>query len=191
MAANAAAEAPAKEKPKSKKLIIIIGAVVLLLAIAGAGGWFYMSRQAAAADDEDAAPAAAKAEKKGPPAFMALENMVVNLADAGGDKFVQIGVTFQLTDAHAEEEVKSFLPAIRNSILLEVSQKTSDELLTRDGKEKLAAEILASTTKVITGEDPDEDADAKPKAKPKGKKKKAKTEESPVIGVLFSNFIVQ
>ncbi|MBV8617587.1 MAG: flagellar basal body-associated FliL family protein [Curvibacter sp.] len=187
MAANAAAEAPAKEKPKSKKLLIIIIAAVVLLAVAGGAGWFFMSRHAADDEEGGSAPAAKAEKKEGPPAFMALDNMVVNLADAGGDKFVQIGVTFQITDAHAEEEVKAFMPAIRNGILLLVSQKTSDDLLTRDGKEKLADEILAATTKVLTGDSGEDEAPAKSKSKAK---KKAKP-ESPVIGVLFSNFIVQ
>ncbi|MDD0811834.1 flagellar basal body-associated FliL family protein [Curvibacter sp. RS43] len=182
--------ADAKEKPKSKKMIIIGGAVALLLIVGGGAGWFVMSKKAAA-DEEggDEKPAAAAAPShdahKNPPTYLPLENMVVNLADAGGERFVQLGVTFEISDPKAADQVKAYLPAIRNQILILVSQTSSEDLLKREGKEKLATEILNESSRIL-GYDPDEEEET-----PKKKKKKVRKPESPLTAVLFANFIVQ
>lgn len=179
--------AEAKEKPKSKKMLIIIAAAVLLLG-GGGGGFMYFKSKSGGDEEGDEKPAASASHdaKKVAPTYLPLENMVVNLADQGGDRFAQIGVTFEIEDAHAVDQVKAYLPSIRNMILFQASQRTSDELLSREGKEKLAAEILKESSRIL-GFEP-EDEDESPKAK---KKKKVKRAESPLTAVLFSNFIVQ
>lgn len=192
MSAKAAAEAPAndKAKPKSKKMIIIGAAVALLVILGGGGAYFVMSKKGADEEgDEKPAAAASHEGKKEVPTYLALENMVVNLADPGGERFLQLGVTFQLADEHAAESVKAYLPGIRSMILMVVSQRTSEELLSREGKEKLATDVLSGSNKILGFESEDEDEDPKPK--PKKKKKKAAHAESPLTAVLFANFIVQ
>lgn len=178
--------ADAKEKPKSKKMIIIIAAAVLLLGGGGAGYFLLMKKNADEDGDEKPAASASHDSKKVAPTYLPLENMVVNLADPGGDRFAQIGVTFEIEDAHAADQVKAYLPKIRDMILRQTSQRTSEELLTSDGKAKLASEILKESSGILGYESDDEEE--APKAK---KKKKAKRPESPLTAVLFSNFIVQ
>ena len=187
--------------PKSKKLLMIAGVAVLVLALAAGGGWFYISKQRAAAlDGEEEEHVAAKVESKDAPTYLPLDNMVVNLADPGGEKVAQIGITFELLDAHSVEKVKQYMPTIRSSVLLLVSQRTSEELLQREGKEKLATDILREAARPFGGieEEPaavaektDETAPKKSKAKPKAMKKKKGHEEQPIRRVLFSSFIVQ
>jgi flagellar FliL protein len=183
------ADAPAKEAPKKKKLVIIIVAVVLLVVIGGGAAMFMMSRKHASEDGEEAAAEAAAA--KAPPVFLPMENMVVNLADPGGDRFAQIGVTLELADKKTEDRVKSYLPAIRSGILLIISQRTSEELLQREGKEKLAADILMEVSRPL-GLVPKSAAKKSSKGGDEEEEKKpAKSENSPVRRVLFSSFIVQ
>ena len=179
-----------KAPAKSKKLLIIVGLAVLVAALAGGGGWFYLSKQQAAEDGEEEV---VHEEAKGPPTFLPLDNMVVNLADAGGEKVAQVGITLELMDAHATDKVKSYLPTIRSGILLLISQRTAEELLQREGKEKLAADILTEASRPFGGSH-EEPVSEVPKEKGKPKKKTAKKkdgEENPVRGVLFSSFIVQ
>jgi flagellar FliL protein len=188
-AAEGEAKPPAK---KSKKLLIIIGAAVAVLALAGGGGYWYISKQRAAAAAEDGVEEPAKnATKDGhptPPAYLPMDNMVVNLADAGGDRVAQIGITLVVTDSHASDQVKAFLPTIRSGVLMLISQKTATELLTTEGKELLAKEILHEAVLPFGG------GEAEPHAAAGAAKKKAKATEHadmPVTGVLFSSFIVQ
>lgn len=182
----------AKAPAKNKKLLLVGGIVFLVLALAGGGAWFVVSKNNAA-DDGDVEEVA-HVEPKGPPTFMPLDNMVINLADPGGEKVAQIGITLELADAHATDKVKMYLPSIRSGILLLISQRTAEELLLIEGKEKLAADILREASRPFSEADAGH-APAKPKKDAvKTKKKSADknvADESPVRGVHFSSFIVQ
>lgn len=201
MSANTpAAAAPAKSK---KMLLIIIGVVVAVLVIGGgAAAWFISSRSHAAEDEEGGAPAARKEAPKVAPTFLPMENMVVNLADPGGDRFAQIGITLELEDAKTADQVKQYLPSIRSGILMLVSQRTSAELLQREGKEKLAADVLREVSRPLGYSVPSERERAKAAAaasaaaeqdgdaeeRPAARKR---VERNPVRKVLFSSFIIQ
>ena len=175
-------------------MLLLIIVPVVVLALAGGGAWFFLAKKNAALDDDEEEVASAPAHEvpHGPPTYLPLDNMVVNLADPGGEKVAQVGVTLELSDAHAPEIVKPYLPAIRSGILLLLSQRTAEELLQREGKEKLATDILAEASRHFGG--PALAAKDDP-AHPKPKKKKAAGKpaegENPVRGVLFSSFIVQ
>lgn len=211
-----AGDAPAPKKGK-KKLIIIIAAV-LLVVLAGGGAAVYMMKQKAAAaeaaaaegeDGEDVAPDqeehAKKDEHKGPPVFVPLDPFVVNLADRDTERYAQIGITLQIDEAKFADELKLYLPAVRNGILMVLAHKTSKELLERSGKERLAAEIMREAVRpmgiIIPLDDeeaaaPEHDAavdpDAEEAPKPKKKKKKKAPEvHNPVTSVNFSSFIIQ
>jgi flagellar protein FliL len=171
---------------KSKKMLIIVALAVLVLGLGGGGGWFYLSKKNAALDDEEQAHAAPV--HKGPPTYLPIDNMVVNLADPGGEKVAQVGVTLELSDAKAPDKVKAYMPAIRSSVLMLISQRTAEELLLREGKERLAADILTEAAKHFISET----ADGKKagKSKPAADRKHG-ADDNPVRGVLFSSFIVQ
>lgn len=184
-AAAATADAPVPVKPKKsrKLLFILIGLVVF--AIIGAAGAFFLLK-ANTAEGEDGAPedTTAVEEHPSPPTFLPLDSMVVNLADAGGNRFAQLGITLQLQDEKTSEDIKVYMPSIRNSILILISQRTSDEMLLIEGKEKLAADIINEISRVMHYTPP-----AKASAGPKSKHPPAVSH--PVQGVLFSSFLIQ
>lgn len=187
----------AKPPPKSKKKLIIIIAAVLLLVLGGGGAFLYISKQKAAAaalaeeeggEPADHAPAAAAHNAdKSPPVYLPMDNMVVNLADPGGERVAQVGITLQVIDSHAADSVKAYMPTIRSGVLMLLSQKTSEELLSAEGKQKLIEEILRETSVPFGGGE--EDADEAPKSKKKTRKRAPV--QYPVVGVLFSSLIVQ
>jgi flagellar FliL protein len=188
---------PVKSK---KKLFIIMGAVLVLVLILAGGGFFYISKQKAAAEaaaleaeggDPGAAAAHAPAAPahgaaKAPPAYLALDNMVVNLADPGGERVAQVGITLEVVDAHASDQVKAYLPTIRSAVLMLLSRKTAGELLSPEGKQKLIQEILRETSVPFGGS-----AEVVEEPVANNKKPKHKATEYPVTGVLFSSLIVQ
>ena len=205
--------APVPAKKGKKKLIIIALAVLLVLAIAGGAAVFLMKKKAAAAaeaeGDETSTSAAAgahgsKPDLKHPPTFLPLDPFVVNLADKEVDRYAQVGITFEVEDPKFAEQMKAFMPAIRNGILLILAHKSSSELHDRSGKEQLSAEILRESARTmgIEVETPEpvveKLADGEKLAtgdedepKPKKAKKKAVVEPNPIKRVHFSNFIVQ
>lgn len=189
-------------KTGKKKLIIIIAAVLAVLLIGGGVAAYMLKHKAAAeaaaeAEDGEAPSAkeeehAKKDEHKVPPVFVPLDPFVVNLADRDAERFAQIGVTLQVDDPKFAEELKLYLPAVRNGILMVLAHKTSAELLERSGKEQLAAEIMRESVRpmgiIIPVDEPSSDAEATDKPK---KKKKKPVEHNPITSVNFSSFIIQ
>lgn len=184
---SAPAAADAAPKPKGKKGLILGLVAVLLLAVAGAA-WLLLARGGADEEEEAGAPppAAHAGKPAAPPTYLPLEAMVVNLADAGGEKFAQVGVTLELMDQETSDKVKAHLPSIRSAVLLLVSQRTSEELLTREGKDKLARDILREASAPlgyeVEGDEPAQDGKPRRRARPAF---------NPIYGVLFSSFIIQ
>jgi flagellar FliL protein len=204
MSAAAAAPAADAEAPKkgSKKLLIIIIAVVLLLVIGGGAAFFLLKKKPAEEGGEEGdaegghakaaahAPAAAKKpeHKPGhPPTYVPLEPFVVNLADREQERYAQIGITLEVDDQKFADEMKGYMPAIRNGILMILSHKTSAELLEREGKEKLAEEVMREAVRPLGIE-----IDGEDEAPAAGKKKRKKAPVyNPVQHVHFSSFIIQ
>lgn len=187
---------PVPKKGK-KKLIIIVAVAVLLAAGAGGGAFMWKKKRDAAAaeaaaaaasgeegEDAEAKPVVKRDTSKNPPAFLPLDAFVVNLADRETDRYAQIGITLELESPKHAEQIKAYMPAIRNGILLVLAHKTSQELLTRSGKEKLADEIMREAVKPLGIELEDGSEEDKNSGK-------TPLEESPVRHVHFSSFIIQ
>lgn len=211
-APDAGAE-PAKKKLFSGKLMLLLGVAVVFLAVAGGGALYLVKQKAAAAaaaaeegedeDGADLAEAPKKAAKHDPshvPTFLPLEPFTVNLADKDQERYAQVSITLEVEDAKFADQMKTYMPAIRNGVLMILAHKSSAELLERAGKEKLAMEIQREAVRplgieVDAEEEPaakatssgDEETDAKPKKK----RKKKPTVDNPVRHVHFSNFIIQ
>lgn len=191
-------EAGGKKKKKGVLLWVVLA--VLLLGGAGGGAWFYFNAQKEAQDGEEETVEQTPLE----PIYLAMEPMVVNLADMGGDRMAQVGITLQVREEKMLEPIRKVMPTIRSSILLNLSQKTAQDLLTKEGKERLASEIQVTVGRTFGVEPPpvptvaegEEVVEAeKPKSKKTKKedkpKKAAPEPQNPVVQVLFSSLIVQ
>ena len=123
--------------PKKSKLKLIVIVLVVLLAAGGGASYFLLGKKAPAGAAE------AKHEKPKAPVFANLYPFTVNLQQEAGEQFLQVAITVQVTDEKAMEEVKLYMPQVRNRILLLLSSKKASEINTADGKKKLADEIAA------------------------------------------------
>ena len=190
---------------KRRKLIFVGVAVLLVVALVGAGAALWLKSRAAAHAAEDAGDEevvaqlkAAKPDPAHPPTFLPLDIFVVNLADRDADRYAQIGLTLEVDDAKFAEQMKTYMPAIRNAILMILAHKTSRELLERSGKEQLAEEIMRETVRPlgITIAAPRKAAPAPvdgslTEVPSKKAKAAAQGPHNPVRNVHFSNFIIQ
>ncbi len=181
--------------PRSKKKLIIVVLALLLLVGGGASAWLLLKKRAASIDEDNADVSQVEArdtkpgtthDVKHPPSFVALDPFTVNLADHDAERYAQIGITLEIRDAKVGEELKAYMPIIRGNILMVLAHKTAAELLTREGKEKLASAILIASVQPL-GHGVRDEAQ---RASAPGKKKAAPA-ELPVTAVHFSNFIVQ
>jgi len=193
--ATAAAAADAPKGGGKKKLIIILAAVLVL--VLGGGAALLLLKKKPQVDEngdpivEEHAPAHAAPKPGTPPVFVPLDPFTVNLADKEVDRFAQIGITLEVADAKTGDMIKTYLPAIRSNVLMVLSHKTSVELLTLEGKEKLAKEIMRESVRPMGIELDDEEEEVASDTSKKKKKKKKRNVESPITNVLFSTFIVQ
>jgi flagellar FliL protein len=181
-AEEVAVEAP---KKKSKKLLIIIIALVLVLVLAGGGAALFLLKKHDNGEDEgetadEAAPKKkeSKKDKNAVPVFISLDPFTVNLVPENGDQYLQVALSLEIEDAHAEVTVKGQTPKIRNNITLMLSGKKASELLPKEGKEKLAEELRNTINSVI--EPPT-----------RNKRGEMVMPEGPVKSVLFTSFIIQ
>jgi flagellar FliL protein len=136
--------------PRGKKKLIVMAAAALVVVLAlGAGAVVYLKQRAAhaaaaAIDDEATAEhaSAPKIDPKNAPIYLPLDPFVVNLADKEADRFAQIGITLELDTGVSADQIKAYMPAIRNAILMVLASKSAKDLMNREGKEQLAQEIM-------------------------------------------------
>ena len=199
---TAAAAADAAPAPKGKtKLVILLAGVILLLAVAGGAAFVLLKKKPAEehADEETAQVEKAKPKPRREagvaPVFVPLDPFTVNLADREVERYAQVALTLELDEAKTEALVKSYMPAIRNNILMVLAHKTAAQILSSEGKLALAGEIQRATARALGYEvEEPEAADADEDEDPSRKKKRRKPRPQPalpVTAVHFSNFIVQ
>ncbi|HEY6132496.1 MAG TPA: flagellar basal body-associated FliL family protein [Rubrivivax sp.] len=206
--ATATAPESVKAPPKKgkKKMLLLAGATLLTLGLLGAGGvvFYLKSKHAAEALAEDGVESGStaatntKRDPKAVPTFVPLDPFTVNLSDREAERYAQVGISLELTGTAGADQIKAYMPAIRNNILMVLAHKSAAELLERDGKAKLAAEIRSETSRalgyeaertakrVAAAEEDDEEG-----APRKRRAKAVAADPSPVVAVHFSNFIIQ
>lgn len=169
--------APAKSN--KKLLILVIAAVVLVLAVGGVAA-FMLLKHSPSAEDEDgevvtekAKPSKKKKVEREMPVYVALETFTVNLVPENGDQFLQLILSVEVEDAHVGDQLKAYMPKLRNDLTLLLSSKKASELISKEGKEHLAEEIKEQMNNVL-----------EPASK-------AKKREGPIKEVLFTSFIIQ
>jgi flagellar protein FliL len=161
-------KAPKKGKGK---LLMIIGLVVVL-AGGGGGGYFYWSKAKAAAaeeggdesaksedskpkkakkatkeEDEDETPSKGSSGKDVLPAdedvkeVVELAPFIVNLSDDESPRYLRLSVSVGIGEGH-EKPSPLFMTRVKNAMLLVLAGKTSEEILSVEGKAKLRKELL-------------------------------------------------
>lgn len=173
-AAEAAEAAPPK---KSKKLLIIIAvALALFLGVAGGTAYFLMKgKPNLDADGNEVVAVKAKVEKKSEtPVYVALDAFTVNLVpEEGNSQFLQLSLSVEVSNSQTGDRLKSYTPKLRNNVMMLLSGKKAAELLSKDGKEKLADEIRDLINEIL--EHGGKDA----------------ADDLPIKEVLFTSFIIQ
>lgn len=169
--------APPKKK-KSKLLLIII--LVVLLGALGGGGYFAYLKFLAPPPAETAEAAPAEGEKKddkkkeekkdekkdekkkeegashgkkddkGAKPVTTIQNIVTNLADPGGKRYVRLSVEFDFKDEHVAQEFgEKYQARIKDTILTLLWSKTSEELSSVDGMIAFRTELQSRVNQIM------------------------------------------
>lgn len=143
----AAAPEAAPAKGSKKKLILIVVIALTVLAAAGGAAFFMLAGQQA-----NGTAAEQVQEPQGPPTFVVMDQFVVNLAEPDTTRYLQIGITYEVSSPTTSEEIKNFTPVIRSRILLVLSGKNVKDLTSIEGKQQLMDELVDLARVTIKGD---------------------------------------
>lgn len=148
MAVEEAEEVKAEESPPKKaksKLLLILVIGVLLVALLGVGGFIVYKQVMGGGNDADKkaeTAAAAKKEASKLGVVTGLDPFIVNLAGEAGKRYIKVTMQLELSSKEGIEEVQQRMPQIKDSVITVLSSKTTEDLLTVDGKFQLKEQIL-------------------------------------------------
>jgi flagellar FliL protein len=128
---------------KSRKLWFLLGLLVLVIAVGGAAFLAYPHFRGG---NKKAGQEPAKAQVK---AVLPLESFLVNLADPENICFVKATFQLGLEEEWKDENKNSVeIASIRDAIISLLTSKTSKELMTSQGKDKLCEEIRSHVSSI-------------------------------------------
>lgn len=133
-------------KPVSNKKLIIMMAVIGVLLIVGSVGltvWLVGSSDKAEEEPIVEEEVVTKAH------YLALDTMVVNFAQKGPARYLQVDIQLMAHDAGALTTIEEHMPVIRNDILVMLGGQSYETVSSREGKEKLRQEILAAVNRIL------------------------------------------
>lgn len=93
--------------------------------------------------------AAEKAREKHPEVGADLEPFAVNLAGPGFSRYLRLSFRLGLKEPEAQQRLREASAKIRDALIMLLTGKRAEELMTEEGKEKLRAEILARVNREI------------------------------------------
>ena len=133
---------------------LIIGIVVLLVLVGGGVGAF-LAMGSGGEESEDEEFEEEEYEEGDasllPPAVLPLETFIVNLQVKGS--FLKTTIQLEFGEPELPATIESDIPKIRDAVIGYLSTKSSAEILTAEGKEKLREEIRDSVNETLGAED--------------------------------------
>jgi flagellar FliL protein len=136
-----------------KKIIYITMGVLLLTASAIGALLILRGDATTTADAEPAATGLVEkiaVNKKDPPIYYSIDpDFVIAFEKPKTARFLKVSLDVMTRDEGVIDTLKLHSPAIRDSVLMLLSGKNEDDLMSRDGKEQLRAEVLAQVQSVL------------------------------------------
>ncbi|MGH7875561.1 MAG: flagellar basal body-associated FliL family protein [Candidatus Binatia bacterium] len=136
-----------------KKIIIIVAAVLVLLGGGGAGVYFFkpdllpefIRPQEAAAGKNAKKPEHKPEHEVGAD----LDVFVVNLAGPGPSRYLRTILSLGVKDEHDKEKIKELSGKIRHNVIMYLTERTAEELIDPEGKNKLRQELHKQISEAI------------------------------------------
>jgi flagellar FliL protein len=129
------------KKKKSKNLILLIIIAVAVLA-GGTGAFFFVTKSGGEKPKKEEA-------KVDEGVMFALDPFVVNLSDQSGNKFLKVSMQLELVGPAVMEKAKVKSPQLRDAIITLLTSKTSETLMSPEGKLQLKDEINIMVNQIL------------------------------------------
>ena len=133
------------KKPKAGKRGLIKYVILGVIAFMFIGGVFYGYKVFSRKDAGHEAGGRKKNEeaKNEPGHMIPLDPFVINLADTNEVKYLKITINLEADSEAVKEEATNRMPQIRDTILMLMTSKTSEDVKDVGGKLKLQDEIVS------------------------------------------------
>jgi flagellar protein FliL len=142
-------EAAAKTNHGKSWLIPILLSVVVAALVGGGMAW-WLTRAAPPAGGEAAEAKTETEARRRPAQYLPLDPVfVVNLADEREIRYLQVEIQVMTRDPKLADDLETHMPMVRNRLLLLFSQQHSNQLRSREDKERLQAEALEEVREVL------------------------------------------
>ncbi|MBZ0156342.1 MAG: flagellar basal body-associated FliL family protein [Alphaproteobacteria bacterium] len=136
-------EEPKKKKGKNMLLVIIVAVAVLA---GGAGAFFFFTKSGG---EKAQKKESAEEAKKEDGVMVALDPFVVNLSDNNGNRFLKVTMQLEVAGPALMEKAKNKNPQIRDAIITLLTSKTSDLLMSPEGKLQLKDEVNIMANQIL------------------------------------------
>lgn len=154
----AAGEQPPKKKGLLKRLVLVL-LIIVIMAAGGAGGFYYwrhraaVQTQAAAEAKDHKAGAGQKHATQGDETdvkeVIELQPFIVNLADRNETRYLRMTISLGVSDSNEAKADPIYTTRVRNAILAVITTKSSDQVLTVEGKSELRKEMLNAARSAV------------------------------------------
>ena len=185
------------QSAKSKKKLLIIILSIVILMVGGSVAAYFLLSEGDKASDEGKTGAEDKVKEHIPVIYSPMHKpFIINFEDTRKARYVQIEITAM---SHVQDSLDLFTehsPVIRNNFITILSSQNYTELSTREGKEKLNAELLKSVNATIAAEVENSPPPAK-EGDDDGEKKEKNTtppkdkEHVYIDALYFTSFVMQ
>lgn len=140
-------------------LFWIVIAVINMLMLGGGGFMLYQGKKKEAAEpkiehvikgEHEAQEKEAHEEKSFVGKVVPLETFIVNLSGSKGRRIAKVNMELELKGDNVQEEIDKRKAQIRDIIIILLSDKTYDDVATKEGKEQLREEIKDTVNAFLT-----------------------------------------
>ena len=135
-----------KTKKGGKKFLLLIIIGVILLVGVGGGAYFFLFAKSTPPPEEQQ-PQKPPEPEVGP--FLQLDPFIVNLADPTGHRYLRAKITLEFRDDEAYQKANERVPQINDAIIMVLSSKTVEEVLSPEGKMELRIELIRKLNELL------------------------------------------
>lgn len=137
----------AKKGGKKNLIILVLGA--LLLGAGGVGGTLYFLGILGGGSAEEGVETEEVVVAAEPIYFAFPQPFTVNFETPKGVRFLQVGLELMTHDQASLDALQVHMPVITNNIILLLSSQPYDTLISREGKDKVRADLLSTIQEVL------------------------------------------
>jgi flagellar FliL protein len=141
-------EQSAQSKQSNALMIVLIALVLLLFAAVGVGGYFLYTKLS---DNDDNATVEKKAVSDSGQTFSgSINDLVLNITNSRGrEKLMKLSFSVKSSSEMIEAILEEYRAELVDTVIAQVSARTSEELLTVGGKELLKEELVQEMNSIL------------------------------------------